>query len=575
MVDLHRAAGYLNGIYGPDAAPDVLERLSRLCRKYEDVLPKKPPVGFSEADSILIAYPDQVQAPGKAALACLSDFADSYVGEYMTGLHILPFFPSSSDDGFAVTDYRSVDPSYGTWGDVDVLRKKYRLMFDAVINHASASSAWFQGFLGGDPKYAGYFIRVTGSPDMSRVVRPRAQPLLTRIRASGGEQALWTTFGPDQVDLNYGSPDVLLEIIDLLLYYVTRGASMIRLDAIAYLWKDLDTTCIHCAQTHLIVKLFRAVFDGLAPHASLLTETNVPEQENFAYFGTGADEAHLIYNFPLAPLVLHAFHSAEAAKLTDWADSLEWPRHGSTYFNILASHDGIGLNPARGILAEWEIEQLIRDVQATGGWVSSKSNPDGTSSPYEINANYYDALAGPAQTVSLGLAIRRFITAHAILLAFKGLPGIYFHSLVGSRGWPDGVRRTGRKRTVNRQKLDFKELVAELSEAGGRRGQIHGGIGRLLEVRRSQGAFSPWAAQRVLRAGRHLFALVRGAADPQDQILCIHNVSGNSQLFTCESWAAALSHDRVQDLISDRMIEWSPHATIPLAPFESLWLRVQ
>ena len=575
MVDLDRAAGYLRGIYGPDRTPAVLERLSALCHKYEHLPAQQPPPRFGEADSILIAYPDQVHTPENSPLACLADFAESFVGDSITGLHLLPFFPSSSDDGFAVKDYRLVDPSYGTWGDIQALGRNYRLMFDAVLNHASTSSAWFQGFLAGDPAYADYFIRVAGSPDLTKVVRPRTHPLLTRLGPSGREQTLWTTFGPDQVDLNYRNPDVLLEIIDLLLYYVACGATIIRLDAIAYLWKDLGTTCIHCGQTHLIVKLFRAVFDGLAPQAALLTETNVPQQDNFAYFGDGTDEAHLIYNFPLAPLVLHALHSGDAGKLQSWAANMEWPGDTATYFNILASHDGIGLNPARGLLTEVEIEGLIADVQAARGLVSSRSNADGTSSPYEINANYFDALARPGENFDVDLAVRRFLTAHAILLAFKGLPGIYFHSLVGSRGWSEGVRETGRNRSINRQKLDLRNLVAELSNPHGRRARIHAGLQHLLRVRRGQEAFSPWAAQHVLAAGGSLFVLARGADRPQDEILCVHNVSSDAQALSCDSWPAASSAAGVRDLISGRMIDWSRYGTIALAPFQSVWLRIE
>jgi len=574
MVDLDRAAGFLRGIYGPDRTPAVLERLSALCRKYEDLPARQSTLRFSEADSILITYPDQVQTPGKAPLACLAEFTQAFVGDSISGLHLLPFYPSSSDDGFAVTDYRSVDPSYGSWDDVSALGDRYRLMFDAVINHTSASSAWFQRFLGGDQEFANYFIRVAGAPDLSRVVRPRTYPLLTRLGPAGREQPLWTTFGPDQVDLNYENPDVLLEIIDLLLYYVTRGATIIRLDAIAYLWKDLGTTCIHCPQTHLIVKLFRTVFDSLAPQVALITETNVPQDDNFVYFGNGTDEAHLIYNFPLAPLVLQAFHSGGAESLTAWAGSLEWPARGATYFNILASHDGIGLNPARGILTDAEIEELVRDIQSAGGLVSTKSNQDGTSSPYEINVNYFDALAQSGENLSLDQTVRRFLTAHAILLAFKGLPGIYFHSLVGSRGWPEGVQETGRKRTVNRQKLDLRTLTAELSDPQGRRGQIHAGLQQLLRVRRGQAAFSPWAAQHVLAVSGALFALLRASSSPQDEILCIHNVSGRPQTLSCDSWPAAQRRARVFDLISGRAIDWPQHGATTVEPFQSLWLRI-
>jgi len=575
MLDIERTADLLAAIYGPDTAPAVLRGVEAMCRKYESRIPRRERAIVTERDALLISYPDQVQTPGVSALACLRDFADTYLRGLVSGIHLLPFFPSSSDDGFAVTDYRAVDTRYGSWEDIEKLGRQYSLMFDAVINHVSAESQWFQAFLRAEPHYSQYFIRISGHPDLSMVVRPRSQPLLSHFDALHGDDAVWTTFGPDQIDLNYRNPDVFLDILDLLLYYVDQGASFLRLDAVAYIWKELNTQCIHLRQAHLIVQLLRAVLDDLAPHVALLTETNVPQAENATYFGDGTNEADLVYNFSLPPLVLHAFQTATATVLADWARGLRWPSEECTYFNILASHDGIGLNPVRGILTEGEIEELTRTGDDGGGRISLKSNPDGSSSPYEINANYFDALERPGETIDMNLKVQRFITAHAILLAFKGLPGLYFHSLFGSRGWPEGVAQTGRKRSINREKLDRDKLTADLLVAGSLRSQIYTRLRLLLAARRSLPALSPRAAQRVVDGGRRIFAMLRGEEDSEGQVLCVHNVSAEPQSFRCNQWTAPMRRlAAVTDVTAARRVDWQPEGALMLKPYQSMWLTI-
>jgi glucosylglycerate phosphorylase len=570
-INTERIRQCLEGIYGAASTPAVLERVETLCRQYEGQLPRRPAVGFTERDVLLITYPDQVQSKGLAPLACLRQFVDERLGDLITAIHLLPFFPSSSDDGFAVVDYQNVDPSFGTWDDVGGFGARYRLLVDAVLNHVSAESPWFRSFLLGDPRYKDYFIRVEGSPDLSAVVRPRAQPLLTHFDAMPPDVSVWTTFGKDQIDLEYKNPDVLLEVLDVLLRYVSKGASALRLDAVAYLWKEAGTSCLHLPQTHWIVKLIRAVLDGLAHHVALLSETNVPHDENVTYFGDGSDEAHLVYNFALPVLVLHAFLTGQAATLAKWASRLTWPYSNATYLNILASHDGIGLNPVQGILADEEIARLAEAVESGGGLVSRKSNPDGTSSPYEINANYLDALDSTARQGETYQTVRRFITAHAILLAFKGMPGIYFHSMFGSRGWPEGVRQSGRNRTINRQKLERQRLEAELSDQGSLRAGIYAGMARMITARRSAPAFSPRSEQHVLEGTSAVLAFVRD--DGREPVLCLHNVSQEEQSFPCDLWRSfGARGPSVQDLISQRRFDWRPGTDLILEPFESLWL---
>ncbi|MBE0698557.1 MAG: sugar phosphorylase, partial [Anaerolineaceae bacterium] len=483
----------------------------------------------------------------------LVDFCEKYLPGTVSGIHILPFYPWSSDDGFAVKDYRAVDEALGSWDDVEQHSHSFRLMFDGVINHVSAQGEWFQAFLGDEAPYRDYFITVEGSPDLSEVVRPRALPLLTEFSTVSGPRRVWTTFSDDQVDLEFHNPDVLLEVFDVLLMYAMRGAQFLRLDAIAYLWKETGTTCIHLPQTHAIIQLLRAVLDDVAPHVYLITETNVPHKDNIAYFGNGMNEAQLVYNFALPPLVLHTFRTEDATALSQWASALDLPSDRTTFFNFLASHDGIGLNPARGILASRDIDGLVEQTLAHGGRISYKQNPDGSQSPYELNINYYDALSAPNSQEPAELGVRRFLAAQFVMLSLAGVPGIYFHSLFGSRGWPEGLHQTGRNRTINRQKLERTGLEQALEDAGSLRSQVFSSYAHLLQIRATQAAFNPHAPQRVLAGGKNIFALLRSSMDGADRVLCLLNASPRPQPVQIDWIASGLPvPGQAVDLLSGR-----------------------
>jgi glucosylglycerate phosphorylase len=519
-------------IYGLDRTPSIESRLRELILHASSTAggPNRgcrERTWLTQRDAILITYGDQVREAGEPPLATLGSFLGEHAGGLVSAVHVLPFYPSSSDDGFSVMDYRSVDPELGGWDDIGDLGRRFELMFDAVLNHVSARGAWFQGFLRDDPKYRDWFIVVEDDPDLSQVVRPRALPLLTPFQTAAGERRVWTTFSADQVDLNVANPDVLLELLDVLLFYVSRGARFIRLDAIAYLWKEIGTSCIHLPQTHRAIQLMRAVLDEVAPGTLLITETNVAHRDNVSYFGDGANEAQLVYNFALPPLVLHAIATGSAAALAAWAASLRLPSDQVTFFNFLASHDGIGINPVRGILPQEEIDAIVERAVAHRGFVSYKHNPDGSKSPYELNINYFDALSDPAATEPIDTQVGRFLVAHAIMLAMPGVPGIYFHSLFGSRGDRAGAEESGIRRRINREKLERAEIERELADPGSLRSRVLAGLRGLLQIRSSCPAFHPAGRWEVVPGDPRVLALRRHAPDAGGgSVLCLHNVSG-------------------------------------------------
>ena len=520
---------FLSNLYGSQTTRLVEPRLRELIERYRNTIVPPLRSDLTEKDAMLITYGDQVLCEGELPLQTLLRFGEQYLSGIISSMHLLPFFPWSSDDGFSVKDYRQVDPALGSWNDVEQLGKRFRMMYDGVINHASVQGEWFQRFLRNETPYRDFFMTVEGDPDLSKVVRPRTLPLITDFSTSIGTRHVWTTFSADQADLDYHNPDVLLEIVDILLGYVQHGAQYLRLDAIAYLWKEVGTTCIHLRQTHLIVQLMRALLEDVAPHVRLITETNVPHQENLSYFGNGYNEAHLIYNFALPPLVLHSFLSGDASTLTDWAAQLKTPSNQTTFFNFLASHDGIGINPVNDILRGKEISALVQNTLAHGGFLSYKRNADGSQSPYEMNINYFDALSDPAGMEPESLQVRRFLTSQAIMLSLRGLPGIYIHSLLGSRNWKEGVALTGKERTINRQKLNLDELEKALHSPGSLRAKVFKGYGKLLVERSKSAAFHPQGAQRILNFGKGIFAVLRISPDGRERMLCLHNVTGETQ----------------------------------------------
>lgn len=505
-------------------APAVLKRLLVLLHAYEEKLPKRA-FDFSEKDAVLITYGDSFQQNNREPLAVLNDFVTEYLGDAISIVHVLPFFPYSSDDGFSVIDYREVNPDLGSWDDVHELGTGRTVMFDAVINHVSAKSREFQGFLKGEEKYRNFFIVVGPEFDISRVFRPRALPLLTRFDTNRGNLDLWTTFSTDQIDLNYRDPDVLLYIIDVLLYYVLHGASIIRLDAIAFMWKESGTECLHLPQTHAAIKLFRNVFDMVAPHVKIITETNVPHSDNISYFGEGNDEAHMVYNFALPPLTVHALLTGDGSYLTQWASTLQLGNPKNYFYNFTASHDGIGLMPARGILPAVEIERLVTATEKHGGKLGLKDNPDGTQSVYELNVSLFDLLSDPNADEPMERQVHRFVASQAVAMILAGVPALYYHSMVGSRNYYEGVERTGVRRAINREKLGLERLKGELSERGSRRELVYSALTRLLRERRKHRAFHPEGPQTVLSLHRQIFAVERQSPDGGEKILSIINLS--------------------------------------------------
>jgi len=571
MLEYSRIIESLRKIYGESAAQAALEKVQPVIEKFSAEQPARKAGTakgyFSERDEVLITYGDSLCSQGEPPLQSLYRFAAEQLQELFSAIHILPFFPFSSDDGFSVIDYLEVNPELGDWQDVERLGGRFELMFDLVLNHISARSGWFEDYLAGRPGFAGLAIEVDPATDLSLVTRPRALPLLTEFKkATGRSVHLWTTFSTDQVDLNFANPDVMARMVEVLLFYVGKGAKIIRMDAIAYLWKEIGTSCIHLPQTHEMVRLFRAVLDQVAPEVIIITETNVPHKENVSYFGHGGNEAQMVYNFTLPPLLLYTFINGDASLLTDWAEnhlSLENP--DTTFFNFTASHDGIGVRPLEGILSRAEIGKLAELAASRGGEVSYKRNPDGSESPYELNVTYVDAMKPEGSAGYDSMHARRLIASQAIQHVLPGVPAVYVHSLLGSANWTEGVKLTGRARSINREKLNLDNVLTELQAPRSFRSEVFNSYKRLICIRREQKALHPNAGFRLLRSGLpQVFALAREGFG--QTLFSLTNVSSRSVEVSLKALGIPVG---VQDIFTGKMIAENG---LVLDPYRTAWL---
>lgn len=531
----------LSFLYGKPVASQHLPELERLLRVHQAHKVEgtqdpdnafNPADRFTQRDIALITYGDILISGDASPLNTLADFLDctsSLRGVFNT-LHILPFFPYSSDRGFSITDFRTVDPNLGSWQDIETLGKRYRLMFDGVFNHASSQSLPFREMLNGNPDYQN-FATTYRSPDeltpeqRAIIVRPRTSDILTQYQSIDGPIWVWTTFSPDQIDLNFTNPKVLLEVIDTLLLYVRRGADIIRLDAVTYLWEEPGTPCANLAQTHEVIRLFRDVLDIAAPPVALTTETNIPHEENITYFGNGYDEAQMVYNFALPPLVLYTMYSEDATELSKWVRTLEYPSNAMTFFNILDTHDGIGLLGVKNILSEQQISIIIRCAREHGALISYRTGEDGMEEPYEINSTWFSALNLDSEDEDLELHIKRMVASRSISLVLRGVPGIYLHGLLGTHNNIETVLKTKVKRDINRSVINYADLRQELKNPESTVLQLINQLSRLLDIRVNNQAFHPNGDQRVFHLDPSVFALLRISPDCQQHILTLTNVT--------------------------------------------------
>jgi len=583
-----RALARLEFLYGPKGAENWMPELERILKvhyahKPPEMIEKEqeydPRQRFCQEHIILITYGDMVKGEGATPLSVLHRFVTQYSLGAINTLHLLPFFPYSSDRGFAVIDYRRVDKRLGFWKDIREKKRFYDLMFDAVLNHCSSGSEMFLEFLNGNPAYRDFFIAYESPDDLTpeqrrKIFRPRTTDILTRFETIHGPRYIWSTFSPDQVDLNFRNPAVLLQVLGSLLFYIRKGADMLRLDAVTYIWAEPGTESVHLPQTHEIVKLLRDVVDFVASGVALVTETNVPHHQNISYFGNGYDEAHMVYNFALPPLVLHAFYAGDAGTLSRWAEDLRPPSAQTAFLNILDTHDGIGLQGARGFLPAKDIEFLVDRARKKGALVSFKTTEDGTEEPYEINSTWWSALNPEREQESLELQIARYLASRAIALVMRGVPGIYIHGALGTANDYRAAKASGINRDLNRGIIDAWEVEKALKDPASKLSLLFSRGREQILVRRRERSFHPQGGQKVLHLSPRAFALLRTSPEGDETILTLTGVTAEAVGLVIPSDEAGFRHGRYRDLLSAGSYKTEAnilHITLP--PYGRVWLK--
>lgn len=523
---------------------------------------------WDQSDVMLITYADSIRRQGEDPLETLESFLHTHLNEAISTVHLLPFFPYSSDDGFSVMDYTTVNPSSGSWDQITDITRHFNVMGDLVINHCSSRSLWFDNYKKGIEPGASFFYEVSPDLDLSEVVRPRASPLLREVETPTGEKHVWCTFSHDQVDLNFANPKVLFEILKIIRLYLEKGIKWFRLDAVAFLWKVPGTSCINLPETHEIIRLLRLLIEHHTADAVIITETNIPNAENLTYFGN-ANEAHLIYNFSLPPLLINTLITGNCTHLKNWLMTMPPAQHGTTYLNFIASHDGIGLRPAEGLLSDWELETLVGTMQRFGARVSSRTTAGGQLKPYEINISLWNALAGTTLHGPDSWQYARFLCAAAVMAALEGVPAYYIQSLFATENDLERVENTGSFRSINRHIWNADELEEKLNTDTHHKA-VFEAMKRMLSIRRKQSAFHPNATMYTLHTGEALFSFWRQSIDRRQSIFAIYNISAKPQTFNLSELNLIMT-DEWLDLISgnhytDRV------AQITLMPYQYLWL---
>ena len=532
------------------------------------VTPKRHHNNWDQKDVMLITYGDSIEKSGEKPLHSLHDFLTQYCGDAINSVHLLPFFPYSSDDGFSVIDYSSVNEALGDWDDIQAITQDYRVMSDVVINHCSSRSAWFENFIKGEGPGSDFFFTASLSEDLSDVVRPRTSDLLRLTETPQGEKQVWCTFSHDQVDFDFRNPSVLDTFVSIMRQYLDIGIRIFRLDAVAFLWKKIGTPCINLEQTHEVVRLLRTLIEHAVSDAVIITETNIPNRQNLTYFGN-ANEAHGIYNFSLPPLLVNTLVTGTCKHLNAWLGSMPPAQNGTFFFNFVASHDGIGLRPAEGLLEDKELTTLVNTMQNFGGRISWRKDEDGKQKAYEINIALYDALQGTVKgTDKWGLD--RFICAHSIMFGLEGIPGIYIHSLLGTGNDYEKVKNTSHNRSINRHKWDYIELQEQLASPYSQHAKVHQKMIQLLNIRKEQAAFHPNATQFTLQLGEQIFGFWRQSMDRRQSIFCIYNVSDETQIIRLSD-LNLIGTDAWFDLINGQTINLED-LEYSLRPYQSMWI---
>ena len=525
---------------------------------------KKEDLKINESTSLVICYGNSVTDGNKKSLKVFNKFYKKHLKNNFDSVHFLPFYPSSSDSGFAVKDHYKIEPRLGSWKDVKIISKNCNVMADLVINHSSARGLWFSNFLKNKSPGKDYFFTVDKNFNSKKVIRPREHKLLKKIKLSDETKYLWRTFSPDQIDLNFKNPKVLIRFIKIIFNLINNGVRIFRLDAIAYLWKENGNTCINHTNTHNIIKFIRLVCNLLKTECIIITETNLPEKENLSYFGNN-DEANWIYNFSLAPILVYSLLFEDSNKITKWSKNFPIAKLNNNYLNFIASHDGIGMRPIEGILSTNTQKKFLSRLKKNGGEFSYRKVQGVKKKVYEANITLFNAFKCSDFDKSGIFGFERYMAAHTIMISFDGIPAIYFNSMFGNSNDNSKYIISGNKRDLNRYRWNKDKIEDHLKDQNSKQNKYYKNMSNILAIRSKQKAFHPNAIRKTLKLGANFFGIKRISTDNKQSIYCITNMTSKLQLLKVNK---NVFYKR--NLFNSKLTKKT--GKIQFEPFQTVWL---
>ena len=526
---------------------------------------------WDSSSVVLITYPDSIYRKDESTLKTLTEFVKNRLSGLSSVIHVLPFLPSTSDGGFAVSNHEKIDDTFGNWNDLKDLSSKHKIMADLVLNHVSSSHPWVHQFIKSEDPGPSYIVSPSETNVWENVIRPRNTSLFTNINTKQGFKSVWTTFGPDQIDVDWRNPHIFLEFLKLLVRYITNGADWIRLDAIAFIWKEPYTTCLHLDPVHSIVKLLNKCLKIIKPSAVLITETNVPEKENLSYLIEG-NEANLAYNFTLPPLLLEAIYTGKTDLLKSWLSTWkELPRHTSL-LNFTSSHDGIGLRALEGIMDDQRIHNLLVESEKRGGLVSHRRLSNGDDQPYELNISWWSAMSNEGSDNTV-FQFERFLLSQLFTLSIKGVPAFYLPSVLASPNDIDSFRKTGQRRDLNREKFEANKLLEALKNFDSPASKNISYLTHIVKVRSRLKAFHPEASMKCISTNiANCIILQRGLDEDSVYVIC--NMSSKFLSISPLNQINSLELTPEKRLLDNITGSYFNTDTFKLNPYQVVWLTL-
>jgi len=526
---------------------------------------------WDSSSVVLITYPDAIYRKDESTLKTLVEFLEDRLNGISSVIHVLPFLPSTSDGGFAVCNHEKIDDNFGNWNDLKKLSSNHKIMADLVLNHVSSSHPWVHQFMKSEEPGLSYVFAPFHTHNWEEVIRPRNSSLFTKIKTNKGFKNVWTTFGPDQIDVDWTNPNIFLEFSKLLVRYINNGAEWIRLDAIAFIWKDPNTTCLHLDPVHSIVKLLNKCLKIIKPTSVLITETNVPEKENLSYLIDG-NEANLAYNFTLPPLLLEAIYTGETDLLNNWLSNWHDLPNSTSLLNFTSSHDGIGLRALEGIMDNKRMHHLLVESEKRGGLVSHRRIENGKDLPYELNISWWSAMSHVGSDITL-FQFDRFFLSQVFTLSLKGVPAFYLPSILASSNDIDTFRKTGQRRDLNREKFEANKLTKLLKNFDSPASKNISYLSKVVKIRSKLRAFHPEAFMKCIFTNIDNCVIIQRGLD-EDIVFVICNMSdkyleiplsNDLDLFPLSSKKYLIDHITGSSFYTDSFI---------LDPYQVVWVSL-